>query len=432
MRKVSYPVVCMLILLLYGCADNSAQREAKKWKVTLEPNDKRPYGTYIAAQSIKYFFPQARVETVSPGFRYTDIDSSMTYNASGRSLLILQGLDFYVSGKEWDALKSFILTGNEVIILCSHLDSKIEDELGCYKVHQDMEELPANIYNATEGNKDALIIAGSPGRSYGYQGRSLKGYFSVQKEHFIDRTEDSSDKPKDEWNDFINRNSKGSDILGYINKDYKEPDFVRFQIGKGHLYIHAAPLVLSNYFLLQPGNEDYLAALWRTFPGDISHVYQNDYYKRTTGQAGLDILMRFPATRIALYMALFILIIYLLFESKRKQRIIPVIPPVKNESVSFVETVGRLYYNKGDHTNLAEKMMQQFLEWVRMHYYLNTNMLDEQFIQQLTVRSGQPEPHVRSLVEMIGEIKTGAAATDDAYLYQLYHNIHRFYKNHVK
>ena len=103
-------------------------------------------------------------------------------------------------------------------------------------------------------------------------------------------------------------------------------------------------------------------------------------------------------------------------------------PPLKNDSVSFVETVGRLYYNKGDHTNLSEKMVQQFLEWVRAHYFLNTNLLNEAFINQLSIKSGQPEAKVRGLVEIINEIKSRSVKTDDAYLYQLYTTIQQFYK----
>lgn len=119
----------------------------------------------------------------------------------------------------------------------------------------------------------------------------------------------------------------------------------------------------------------------------------------------------------------------MLFEGKRKQRIIPIIAPLRNDSVSFVETVGRLYYNKGNHTNLAEKMVQQFLEWVRTNYFLNTNQLNDAFIHQLTIKSGQADATVRELMEMIHEIKLASVKIDDAYLYQLYNTIQQFYKN---
>ena len=139
--------------------------------------------------------------------------------------------------------------------------------------------------------------------------------------------------------------------------------------------------------------------------------------------------MRYRSTRWALLLSIFVAAVYLLFQLKRRQRVIDIVEPLKNDSVSFVETVGRLYYNKGNHANLAEKMTQQFMEWVRMHYYLNTNLLSEEFAQQLTMKSGQPEAMVHELLEMIRDLRTGSVKPDDAYLYQLYRIIQQFYKN---
>ena len=74
-------------------------------------------------------------------------------------------------------------------------------------------------------------------------------------------------------------------------------------------------------------------------------------------------------------------------------------------------------------------MVQHFLEWVRTHYFLNTNLLNQDFSRQLTIKSGQAESTVKGLMEMIHEIKLGTAYIDDAYLYQLYITIQIFYKN---
>jgi len=117
-----------------------------------------------------------------------------------------------------------------------------------------------------------------------------------------------------------------------------------------------------------------------------------------------------------------------LFESKRRQRIIPEIKPLENSSASFVETVGRLYYNEADHTNLGEKMIQHFLEWVRTYYFINTNKLDQRFAEQLTVKSGLPVSVVTSLMEAIREIHIERKKIDEKELYHLYHTIDLFYK----
>jgi hypothetical protein len=404
-----------LLLFALGCKDDEKQKQLLKWQLSLDKKDKRPYGTYLASQSLKFYFPGATIETLPTGFRYNDMDSKMMSNSSGKSLLILQGFDFQLSKKEWNRLKEFINTGNEVIVFCSHLDENIEKELDCRKELAGVEELPYTRVPGYHTNENILSLAANPIQRYGYKGRSLKGYFSF-KPATVNAPVSDADIP------YI-------DTLGYANS---KPNFIRYIFGDGHFSIHAAPLVLSNYFLLQPGNENYLTALWQTLPAGINRIYWDDYYNRDGKDSGIWILWRYPATRLALLLAIAALVLYVLFEGKRKQRTIPVIQPLKNDSVSFAETVGRLYYNKGNHTNLAEKMTQQFLEWVRTHYLINTNLINENFIHQLTIKSGQPEAVVRGLTDMIHEIKLGHAKTDDAYLYQLYTTIQQFYKNNRK
>jgi len=417
-RAAIYFFIPLIFLAVSGCLPDKEQHERMKWRLNPD-DDKLPYGNYLAFQSLKYYFPNADIETLPQSFRYSSMDNTMKYNYNGHSLLILEGLDFYVSEEEWKDLKTFINNGNEVILFCSRLDNKIEQELGCYKERRSEEEQV--FYDAVpeKENEEVLSINSGPNIRYGYMGRSIRGYFSFQNDSTNTETDTTG-------NTYF---SGYPDTLGFANS---QPDFLRFKLGEGHLTLHAAPLVLSNYFLLQDGNENYLTAIWQTLPANITRIYWNDYFRRTGTSSGLGVLFKHPATKLALILGIIALLVYVLFEGKRKQRIIPVMEPLKNDSVSFVETVGRLYYNKGNHANLAGKMTYQFLEWVRTHYFLNTNLLNEDFIRNLTIKSGQPEATVRSLMEMIHETRLGTAYTDDAYLYQLYNTIQLFYKNNRK
>jgi hypothetical protein len=422
-------ITILTLISLSACTGDKQQEDQSKWTVTLVEDDKRAYGNYLAFESLKYYFPGASVEQLSHGFKYNYMDNKMKYNYVGSTLLILEGLNFNVSIDEWAELKRFISGGNEVVIFCSSLDDKIEQELNCYKKLQEEEY---NIYyqSATMyDDRNSLFLASNPKKSYGYQGRSVRGFFSLpEKTSDSDNVSTSHSSSSDDSKSASSSEWSKPDTLGYIYAA-TSPNFLRYKLGEGHLTLHAAPLVLSNYFLLQDGNENYMTGIWQTLPDNIVSVYWNDYFKRSIDESSFDILWKYPATRYALLLSLLALAFYVLFEGKRKQRIIPIIEPLKNDSVSFVETVGRLYYNKRNHANLAEKMTQQFLEWVRTHYFLNTNILNDNFIHLLTIKSGQPESTVRGLMEMIHEVKLGGIKLDDAYLYQLYNTIQQFYKN---
>ena len=456
MRVKQVYLLLLLLLLASGCGLDETMREAEKWRLSLSEKDKKPYGTWLARQSLPYYFRGAVITDYNAGFRFNNLSTSNGRFNTGRKLLVLHGLDFKIADEEWQTLQQFITQGNEVLLFCSKLDETIAKDLNCSKT-DGAEEDPMFKYLRVS-NKGKVSLANDTNTKYGYEGRSIKSVFYLdtnsnqldELESFITDTpfiespttaqavtdtvateitsENNSTQPIDDTNTYNEVSKPGyltRDILGYSGN---MPNFVRYKIGDGHLTIHAAPLVVSNYFLLQDNNVRYLTGIWQTLPDDITTIYWDSYYKRSGESSKPGVLWRYPATRLAVILAFFAMIMYIFFEGKRKQREIPVIAALKNESVSFVETVGRLYFNKGNHKNLAEKMSTQFLEWVRLNYFINTNLLDENFIHQLAIKSGKPESTVRGLVEMITDVKKSATKIDDAYLYQLYNTIQLFYK----
>jgi hypothetical protein len=117
----------------------------------------------------------------------------------------------------------------------------------------------------------------------------------------------------------------------------------------------------------------------------------------------------------------------MLMETRRKQRYIPVIEKPKNDSLDFVKTIGRLYYDRGDHKNLCKKMGSYFLEHVRNRYKLPTNKLDEDFIKSLQFKSGCEEAEIRGIVSFIKYIDDAPVIKDDE-LSDFYKQLESFYK----
>ena len=115
-------------------------------------------------------------------------------------------------------------------------------------------------------------------------------------------------------------------------------------------------------------------------------------------------------------------------ESRRKQRLIPVIPKVQNDSLEFVKTIGRLYHEKGDHKNLAHKMALYFLDHVRNQFYIRTQTLDDEFVKTLHQKSGYPEKEIKDLTEFIIFIETSPAISENQ-LANFHKQLEKFYKN---
>jgi hypothetical protein len=119
-------------------------------------------------------------------------------------------------------------------------------------------------------------------------------------------------------------------------------------------------------------------------------VLWDEYY--TQGREGDDntmrVFLRHEPLKWAFRIGFFSLILFVFYEMKRRQRIIPVIEPLKNSSLDFVNVVGQVYYEQHNNQNIAQKKITYFLEHLRSKYYLWTNPLDEEFIEKLTLKTG--------------------------------------------
>src|SRR5205085_10115041 len=112
---------------------------------------------------------------------------------------------------------------------------------------------------------------------------------------------------------------------------------------------------------------------------------------------------------------------------RRKKRNIPVISKQRNDSMDFVKTIGRLYYDKGDHLNLARKMGAYFLELVRGKYKMQTTNLDDEFVSQLRFKTGLEEWEIRTIVSFIKYLESEPAISDEQ-LTEFHQQLESFYK----
>lgn len=182
-----------------------------------------------------------------------------------------------------------------------------------------------------------------------------------------------------------------------------EPVFIKIRYGSGQFLVHNLPLAFTNYYVLDPKTSDYVGKVLAYLPA--GPTYWDEYQKKGRFDADEQSLFRYiwhqPALTWAYYITVFGLIFLALFAGKRTQRIIPVVELPRNTSVDFVKTVGRLYFQQGDHDNLARQKMQYFLAHLRDQYGLNTNNLDKEFVELLASKSGISRVESGDLVRLL-------------------------------
>jgi hypothetical protein len=106
----------------------------------------------------------------------------------------------------------------------------------------------------------------------------------------------------------------------------------------------------------------------------------------------------------AYYLLIVSLLIFMIIGIKRKQRIIPVWPPLKNTTLEFVDVVGTLYYQSGNHKNIAGKKINYFLEHIRSRFFIQTSAFDPAFIERISNLSGIEMTKITELFEYITQL----------------------------
>lgn len=185
---------------------------------------------------------------------------------------------------------------------------------------------------------------------------------------------------------YIPDSVKDVEVLG--RNSLSNPVFVKKRLGRGYIYFHSVPLAFTNYYLLQAGNSGYVSRCFSHLP--VAPVYWDEYYKvgRQGASTPIRVLLQHPALKMAWILILLFGLLYMLFQSKRRQRIIPVLKPFENSTLQFVGTVARLYYNRGDHTSLAKKKVTYFLERLRLRYQMPVDLLDPACMEAIGSRAG--------------------------------------------
>jgi hypothetical protein len=390
------------IVALFLTGNNKNKKVADQ-RITLRKHDKIPYGTYVAYQTLAHLFPAATIYTNRDEPGYWD---SLSYYEDGQALIIITG-QFNPDESEMKKLIGFIEKGNDVFVSARTISYTAGDMLGCSVNTSDIPYLE----DESSKNDSLHISLNDPPfqqkKSYSYPGKKL------------DAT-------------FLNIDETTTEVLGEDEKG--RTNFIRLRAGKGNFYIHLAPLAFTNYFLLYKDNISYYEKVLSVISRAATKVVWDEYYlnkkfldENDKKKGWFSVLSRYPGLKAALLTAIFTLLLYVLMEMRRKQRFIPKITRPKNDSLDFVRTIGRLYFDKGDHKNLSRKMSAYFLEHVRNKYKLPTGALDEDFVKTLQFKSGAEEHEIRGIVSFIRYLDD-APEIDHKQLSNFHKQLESFYK----
>jgi hypothetical protein len=185
-------------------------------------------------------------------------------------------------------------------------------------------------------------------------------------------------------------------------------NFVRVSVGEGAFFLHAAPRAFTNYHLLRSDHAEYAARALSHLP--VRRTWWDAHYKplRTASSNPLRYVFGEPALRGAWYVLILGVVLFMLFESKRRQRPIPTVEPPENKTLDFARTVGHLYFEHGDHADLAHKKVRYLNDFLRRRLRLESaggEAWSDDFARRVAARSGASLETVRALAETLRSIR---------------------------
>lgn len=221
-------------------------------------------------------------------------------------------------------------------------------------------------------------------------------------------------------------------VLGFMHfpDSSKYLSFIKIRLGEGSVFLHTQPAVFSNYSLLStPDLSEYASQVLSYLPNNEPVIwFVKGQMKSGKATTALSVIFRYPSLRALWQTFLYGMILFIFFRAKRRQRVIPIIKPLHNTTVEFAKTIGNLYYQEGDVGNIVQKKILYFLDRVRNRYYIDTEKIDDAFIEKLCLKSGKNKKLIQNIVHFIrwyGE-KRSANETD---LIRLNEFIEDFWEN---
>lgn len=351
-----YAAIFIIVMIMLALLEVN-KKETINWRKNFDIHEKSPFGLFVFNHEAENLFKNNLKKIETAPYDY--------YSRHQKGIHNIIVIENEIDGESWKKILDQIANGSEAMLMVTRMPKEVSDSIGYYDSEISFEE--ENVLKLTDKK---------------YQNDFIK----------LDKF------PSGRGFSFIN---PGVEVLGKTveKKNTDQANFIKVKFGKGNIYVHTEPLFLTNYYLLKPGSVKYAQDVF-SYLQDRETLW---FVKSNTKQSTF--FMRFvlsnPALKYAWWVFLGGLVLFIFFNARRKQRIVPVIEPLRNTSLDFVKSIGNLYLQEGDFHDMMAKKAQYFLSKVRIDLLIDTQNLDEEFVKKLQLKTGKPMEMIDEAIQLI-------------------------------
>ncbi len=332
------------------------------WMPTYDIDDKDPYGAFILGERLSDLYKGEVTFSNTTLYEHR--------NEAGNVLILTE--NFSPSETDLNELFERLELGHSVLIAATQFGKNLQDSLELKTTVEDQRLIP--IFS------DSVIVS------------------------FNDRQQDYSDALV--LGEFMDLGTSW-EVLARTN----QPVLIKRNVGGGELILCSVPLLFSNYGLMQ--DSDFAA--YALSQMDDTGVNYTQYYHQ--GRQGSTSPFRYILTESALswalYLTLITLVCFLVINSRRKQRPIPIINPPENTTVHFIKTMGALFFREKKNVKAAQKLAAYFFLDLQKRYFVKP-AFTEKYYHFISSKTGLEKAEVIRTFEQIESLpKTTFMANED-------------------
>lgn len=374
----SYKLILVFLLLLFGLFVymEASRPEPVDWQPTYSIYDKIPLGTYVFFHSLSDKSTQLEKVDQPPYLFLKDSTIHGTY------FFIHQKIGFNKAAKK--RLFDWVSKGNTLFVSAYYsnlfdLDS-LNLEWRYAKSKKKIISYPQyNLVNP-DLRADSMFV---------FKHNAKLGFF-----HKIDTARQTVLGLANFNKDTVASTKTGVNLL-------------QIPLGEGRIILSTTPQAFSNFFMLTAENYHYIEKVLAYV--DLKEpVYYDVYYdpNQPSYSSPLYVLFKNKYLKWGYYFLLIGAVLFIVFQGKRKQKAIKVIPRLQNKTYEFTQTVAGMYLDRKDHTAIAHKKITQFLGFVETELRTEVKRVDKDLIKRLAQLTHNSEEEIQLLFKEIQRLQS--------------------------
>jgi len=408
-----YMFFLLVFLVIVFLVDYNAPHQFE-WKPTYDKNDKEPFGSFV--------FDDVMSSSI---YNYT-VDNKTFYqlfqadSLASDSAILLTENTLHFNETDIEFLFKLLHKGNRIMLCTDEFPFKLLDSLGLSVTYQKVTSFFGGSF-VQNTDRDSIFL----GRDTLNPERVFEVFLEVHPVSFGFRGARRGAGDMEDEGDTVKHTVIKYDSLEVLVWDNKnKPLVVRVFLGKGELFLVSTPLMFTNFGMLDGNNASYAFRLLSYLKkSPASPLVRIEAYGKHDERphSPLRYILSEETLRWATYSILVLLILFMAFTAKRRQRIIPVRVAPPNRTLGFMFLISNLYYQKHDNLEILKMKYMFFCAEVKdlSGVDLSDKLPSETDYERLIEKSGMERESISRLLQNIQQAVGGTKVND----WQLKHYI---------